>query len=132
MPSPTFANSSRWIVWDDNCWKIDEDGAAIRLAKETVESIYTSALELGDDPRRTAPLKHAIKSQAEPRISAIERMARSDAAVVLSVQRLDSDPWLIGVRNGVVDLKTGHFRPGQRGDYIIKEQVRFLTLMHNA
>jgi putative DNA primase/helicase len=110
----------KWIVWDDNYWKVDEDGAVIRLAKETVESIYTTALKLGDDPRRTELLKHAIKSQAEPRIFAIERMARSDAAVALSVRRLDANPWLIGVQNGVVDLTTGHFRPGQREDYIAK------------
>ena len=57
--------------------------------------------------RRTQLLKHAIKSQAEPRIFAIERMARSDAAAVLSVRSLDANPWLIGVQNGVIDLKTG-------------------------
>jgi putative DNA primase/helicase len=122
--------TQKWIVWDDNHWKVDEDGAVIRLVKKTIESIYTTALELGDDPRRTQLLKHAIKSQAEPRIFAIERMARSDAAAVLSVRSLDANPWLIGVQNGVIDLKTGQFRPGQREDYITKRARAMFD--HNA
>jgi putative DNA primase/helicase len=122
--------TQKWIVWDDNHWKVDEDGAVIRLVKKTIESIYTTALELGDDPRRTQLLKHAIKSQAEPRIFAIERMARSDAAAVLSVRSLDPNPWLIGVQNGVIDLKTGQFRPGQREDYITKRARAIFD--HNA
>jgi putative DNA primase/helicase len=31
---------------------------------------------------------------------------------------LDADPWLLGVKNGVVELKTGEFRAGRREDYI--------------
>jgi putative DNA primase/helicase len=32
----------------------------------------------------------------------------------------DSDPWLLGVQNGVIDLKTGQFRAGCPEDYIRK------------
>ena len=30
----------------------------------------------------------------------------------------DKDPWLLGVTNGVVDLRTGEHRPGRPSDYM--------------
>lgn len=32
----------------------------------------------------------------------------------------DKDPWLLGVANGVVDLRTGEFRPGRPDDFMKK------------
>lgn len=32
----------------------------------------------------------------------------------------DKDPWLLGVTNGVVDLRTGEFRPGRPDDFMKK------------
>jgi putative DNA primase/helicase len=110
----------KWIVWNDNHWKVDEDGKIFRLVKETVEAIYPAALKLTDDDQRDKLLKHAIRSQAAARLFAIEELARNEADVVLSVRKLDADPWLLGVQNGVIELKTGQFRAGLREDYITK------------
>jgi putative DNA primase/helicase len=110
----------KWLVWNEGFWKVDDDGAVMRLIKETIGALYPAALKISDEQQRTALLKHAMRSQGEARIAAIEKMAQTEAPVVLSVQRLDANPWLIGVQNGVVDLKSGHFRPGRRDDYITK------------
>jgi putative DNA primase/helicase len=91
----------------------------MRLAKKTVEAIYSEAMTLAGT-ERDALLKHAMKSQAEARLRSMIGLAESDAEVVLPAARLDGDPWLLGVQNGVVDLKTGKFRAALRSDFITK------------
>jgi putative DNA primase/helicase len=110
----------KWMVWNESRWVIDNDGAVMRLAKETVEAMYAEALGLANEQERTALLKRAIKSQAEPRLKAMVSLVESEAAVVVAAHKLDANPWLLGVRNGVIDLHTGQFRPGQREDLITK------------
>ena len=34
------------------------------------------------------------------------------------IKRIDANPWLIGFKNGVYDLKNYQFRDGRRNDYI--------------
>src|SRR5262249_51819737 len=48
-------------------------------------------------------------------------LAESEIEVVMPAKALDSNPWLLGVQNGVVDLKTGEFRAGRREDFITKQ-----------
>jgi putative DNA primase/helicase len=110
----------KWIVWNGCNWDIDNDGAAMRLAKETVEAMYEEASQLPSNAQRDALLKHAIRSQAEARLKAIVSLAESEGSVVLAAHKLDADSWLLGVQNGVVDLKTGQFRPARQEDLITK------------
>ena len=35
---------NKWIVWNGSRWETDDDGAAMRLAKETVEAMYSEAV----------------------------------------------------------------------------------------
>lgn len=109
----------KWMVFEDGHWKIDTDGAIMRLAKETIEALYGEAISL-NSAERDRLLSHAIKSQAEPRLKAMIALAQSEASVVVEAQSLDANPWLLGVHNGVVDLKTGQFRSTLREDLITK------------
>jgi putative DNA primase/helicase len=110
----------QWMTWDGSPWMIDSDGSIMRLAKETVESMYSEALNLASEYERTQLLKHAIKSQAEARLKAMVTLAQTEAAVVVPASKIDADPWLLGVQNGVIDLRTGLFRPGRREDKVTK------------
>ncbi len=110
----------KWIIWNAGRWEVDDDGAVMRLAKDTVEAMYSDAMSVSSKEERDALLKHAIKSQAEARLRAMVALAQSEAAVVRSAQKLDADPWLFGVQNGVIDLKTGRFRRARRKDLITK------------
>jgi putative DNA primase/helicase len=107
-----------WIVWDGTRWRVDDEGAIMRLAKETVESMYAEALKLSDEHRRSKLLTHALKCQAAARLDAMVSLATTEAAVLLPAQRLDADPWMLGLQNGVLDLRTGKFRAAERQDFI--------------
>jgi putative DNA primase/helicase len=112
----------KWIIWNENesRWEIDDDGAAMRLAKETVEAIYAEALNLANEADRTERRRHALRSQAEARLKAMVNLAETEAAVVISASQLDCDPWLLGVNNGVINLKDRNFRSARRDDLIMK------------
>jgi putative DNA primase/helicase len=110
----------KWVVWNGSRWDIDNDGAAMRLAKDTVEAMYEEASKLASSAQRDALLKHAIRSQAEARLKAMVSLAESEDSAVLAAHKLDADPWLLGVQNGVVNLKTGQFRPARQEDLITK------------
>jgi putative DNA primase/helicase len=109
-----------WIRWNGSHWDIDNDGAIMRFAEETVEAMYPEALALADDDARTRLLKHALKSQAEARLKAMVSLAETEADVVVSASKLDADPWLLSVQNGVINLKTDQFRPARREDLVTK------------
>src|ERR1035437_2284799 len=87
---------NKWIVWNNFRWEIDEDGAVMRLAKETVEAMYSEALTLANEQNRTALLRRAIRGQAEARLKAMVSLAESEAAVVLQAHNLDANPWILG------------------------------------
>ena len=92
----------------------------MRLAKQTVEAMYSEAISLPNEQGRTALLRHALRSQAEARLKAMVSLAESETSVVVAAHKLDADPWLLGVQNGVIDLKTGKFRAARQEDLITK------------
>jgi putative DNA primase/helicase len=116
------AEWNKWVIWEGKSqrWEVDQDGGITRLAEETVEAIFNYALTLNNQADRNELLRHAIKSQSEARINAMVNLARAEPGVTMSAERLDADPWLIGVQNGVIELKNGTFRLPQRRDLITK------------
>ena len=110
----------KWLIWDNTHWRVDQDGAIMRLAKETVRAMYAEAGTL-DDARKRAELgKYALKCEAEARLDAMVSLAETEGEVILPAHLIDADPWLLGVQNGVVDLRTGKFRAAEREDFITK------------
>lgn len=110
----------KWVTWGDARWHFDEDGEAARLAKETARSLYAEAAEESDDNRRAAVGKWAAASESATRLKAITELAKTEPGVPVRANELDRDPWLLGVANGVLDLRTGTLRTPRREDYITK------------
>lgn len=108
---PTFG---RWLTWDGSRWRTDEDGAAVRLAKVTVRTIYQEAAGARTPESRKAISAWAGRSERAAQIAAMLRLAESEPGVPVAVSDLDRDPWALTVRNGVVDLRTGELGPHRR------------------
>ena len=108
-----------WFIWDGNFWRRDDNGEIMRRAADTVEAIWDEA-RVADGDARDALRKHAFRSQSRAQMENMVAVARYDAAVSLSPEKLDADPMLLGVLNGVIELSTGEFRDGRREDYITK------------
>ena len=109
-----------WLLWDGLRWRFDADGGLVRLAKATVEAMHLEALAIKDDKERAAFRAHAFRCEASGKIAAMIELAKTEEEVSLSPDKLDANPWLLGVKNGVLDLKTGAFIASERGHYITK------------
>jgi P4 family phage/plasmid primase-like protien len=109
-----------WLTWENGHWRKDDNGSVVRKAKATVEEMFIEAGRINDEARRTAARRHALRSQGAKQLSAMVSLAQSEIEVVLSVEKLDADPLLLGVRNGVIDLRTATFREARREDYVTK------------
>jgi putative DNA primase/helicase len=95
----------KWLVWDGTRWKIDDSGAIMAFAKKCVRSMYGDAAGIDNPDVRDALLSHAKKSESLPRVNAMLILAQHMMPV--SIIELDSDIWLLNVKNGTLDLKTG-------------------------
>jgi putative DNA primase/helicase len=107
-----------WIVWDGTRWRIDSDGEIMRRAKQVTVEMLREAVNIEDSDKRDRQVKHALKCQAAPRLAAMILVASTEAEVVISIEKLDADPMLLGVLNGVIELRTGKFRKAKREDFI--------------
>ena len=98
-----------WIVWDGTRWLVDRNKVAVyELAKSVSSALYRQAA--GEDSaaaKQTAAW--ANRSATRGQIAAMVNLARGIEGVVISHTELDTDPWLLGVRNGYIDLRSGTF-----------------------
>jgi putative DNA primase/helicase len=115
-----IAARKSWLVWRDGHWRRDDDGEIVRLAKATIEGMYAEAAGIADEDARKALRKYALKCQSAQRLAAMVELVKTEKAVVLPVSMIDADPLLLGVENGVIDLRTGLFRSAEREDYVTK------------
>lgn len=126
---------ARWLVWDGTHWVWEERQQVQTLAQATVDALRLEASEWRaraaqydrDDERRAklekkaqAAWKHYLQSQGNGRVGAILKQAISLPGVPVSTDDFDTDPWLLGVENGTIELKTQTFREHRRGDLITK------------
>jgi len=110
----------KWYIWTGKRWLVDPSGAILRLAKETVRTIYTEASEATADDIRKNLAKHAIRSEAEARIKAMVSLTESELGIPVQPEQLDANKWLLNCQNGTIDLYSGTLQQHQREDYITK------------
>lgn len=110
----------QWFCWDGIRWAPDATAEAERLAKETVRSIYGEAGEMAQADERKAVVSWAQRSEKASQIQAMLALARSEPGIPILPEHLDVNNWLLNVRNGTIDLRTGELRPHCREDLITK------------
>lgn len=107
-----------WLVWNGARW-VKDDEALERRAGKTLDDLLLAVARLGGAEAMRL-LKAAVDSRRKSRVRGMIDLARSEEGIAVRAVDLDADLWLLGVQNGVVDLKTGEFRALHREDYITK------------
>lgn len=115
-----LAARGEWLIWEGQRWRVDTDHEIVRLAQKHAFDRLQQAAAIKDESLRDAEVKYALRCGNANLIHSMIKMAQADSRVVISDARLDGDPFLLGVANGVVDLRTGKFRSADQADLITK------------
>jgi putative DNA primase/helicase len=112
----------RWLIWDTRHrqWAEDAEEKVRIFAIQAARIRYRAALYVEDDDERRRQANWAIRSEHCNRLNAALEIAKSLPPVSDTGNGWDSDPWLFGVANGVVDLQTGKLRAERPEDRITK------------
>jgi len=111
----------KWIVWNGKFWEMDEGGALIHeKGLEMVRNIYDELLKTADYRERIDIEKAAMMSESVRRRKAFVEAATWISALRIRTDELDSNPWLLNVKNGTVDISSGEFREHKPEDMITK------------
>jgi len=111
-----------WIVWHDQCWQWDSNGAFIReQASMLAKQIYHEGMGF-EIQQAEFFAKFARTSQTSKSIEAAVKLLSDQGRIRLSLAMIDVDPMLIGFDHArqVIDLRTGVARPAALLDYITK------------
>jgi putative DNA primase/helicase len=117
----------RWLEWDAKRlrWTVDEEKKIVALAGKAIRHRLQLALRMPQETdaqraERASEISWCVRSESVRGLKAMLELAQSLKPIRDSGKEWDTNPWLLGVDNGVVDLKTGRLREGKLQDRITK------------
>lgn len=112
--------SHGWLVWRGTHWAEDDVKRLLAMTKRAVRSIYTEAARAHTSDVAEAISKHAVKSESARAREAMLTLAAAEPGIAVRASDLNADPWLLNVRNGTLDLRSGQLRPHRGEDLITR------------
>jgi putative DNA primase/helicase len=116
-------NEGLWYLWDGTRWFGTKSTVQLeRLAKTTVARTFEIALSMQGEARK-ALLKHCTASARASQITSMIKLARSENPILLASPQspFDRNPWLLNVRNGVINLEKGQLDDHSRRHWLSKK-----------
>ena len=123
----------QWLFWTGTHWRRDErldhmTRTRAFLGRKAGDLIAWAEQKVGaaDADKEGDKLRAWAKDQARVlrsrnTVSAVESLARSNAALVAAGEDFDADQMLLGTPGGTVDLRTGQLRPAKRSDMLTRQ-----------
>jgi P4 family phage/plasmid primase-like protien len=109
-----------WFIWNGAFWKPDEENLHMQELSKTLGALVATESEKYSGVQQTQAIAWAHQARSEGRLKAAVKSANSDPRITIDAEKWDADPNLIGTLNGVVDLRTGELKRGDRKLYITK------------
>lgn len=94
-----------WYVWEQKCWTPDTQNQVMKLAAITAKSIVDEAAHISDAGLKKDLIKWASRSLNHAQMNKMLKLAETSMAI--RQEEFDTDKWLLNVKNGTLDLKTG-------------------------
>lgn len=131
-PGIRYTSGLGWFVWKNGYWKPDvEDLEVSELAKKIAPIISSESVLYENQPsQQNEVIKWANQSRSNGRLRGAVESAKSDPRVSIPVDEWDKDNNLLGVLNGVIDLKTGDLLKGRPDLHITRRAPVSYTRGH--
>lgn len=121
-----YTNTHGWLYWDGSYWRRLNSTEYIKArAIDTVQTISIEADALTDAEEQGRMIRWRQTSSSSSRINAMVDLARSMPGIAMDAEKFDTHPWLLNVRNGTIDLKTGTLWEPERGHFFTKISPTF-------
>ncbi|MGA9883933.1 MAG: phage/plasmid primase, P4 family [Candidatus Acidiferrales bacterium] len=111
-----------WMVYSPSAgWQQDAQGKLMRMTKAVVDELFDEARQMRGDEIDKKAFQHAATSANAYRRQAMIELAGYEKAIHTNIGDWDSDPWLLNVKNGVIELNTQTFRARAPEDLLSKQ-----------
>ena len=120
----------RWLLWQGHRWAPDCDAAMTRLALDFARTWQRESVDLTDRDLRERTFRAAVRLERRDALMSMLKLAADLRPIADVGNGWDASPWLLGTPNGVVDLRTGQLRPGQRDDRLTSPRVLSISQRH--
>ncbi len=118
--------TKHWLIWDGIRWKPDLTARIYSFAVESARSRIVAAAHIADDAVRKARSSWMRSGTNVTRLDHMLKLAKGDSALAAEGSEFDRDTMLLGVRNGVVNLREGYLRNALPADMItMQANVKF-------
>ena len=119
-----------WFVWKEGYWKPDREDLEVQELAKKIAPIISSEVTRYPESQQTEVIKWAHQSRSNSRLRGAVDSAKSDPRVEVPVDMWDNDENLLGVLNGVIDLKTGELLKGRPDLHITRRAPVAYTRGH--
>lgn len=113
-----FVEAFGWMIWSGHKWKADDKNVVMRMAGDTIQSIYAEAVGAPTKKRKKDLIRWATASESAGHIQAMVTLAKADERIARSVIDFDNQPYLFTCSNGIINLRTGELLPHSR-EYMV-------------
>ncbi|HTX13708.1 MAG TPA: phage major capsid protein [Candidatus Baltobacteraceae bacterium] len=117
---PSEGKGGLWLFWNDTIWQRDHLSRVEHLAAETLKKKAEQLTTKSRDFKLIEKVKRELLNVGGVN-GALERLSWYPE-IALEATALDSDPWLVGLSNGVYNLQTGALEDGAR-EQLVSRQI---------
>jgi len=112
-------DQKRWMIWDGKKWKVDTKNEMRKLAESAIQKSIKDLPKYYSDPDAIKQTKKFLqKCLTVGKLNSMIRYAQSDYS--LKENQMDSDDWLLNLKNGTFDLKKNTLSPHLKENLITK------------
>ncbi len=104
--------SGKWLIRDKSHWRNDSAERVISLAMDLAESCYAEWRADGADATQFSKLYRLNSARG---IRAMLDLAKTRPEMVVEANELDSDPFVLATKSGLLDLRTCELAPDYDG-----------------
>lgn len=105
------ADWNKFIYWDSRRWAMDDGACAIRAAQDLRDTLWREYASLPHEEKSKAALQFIQSCGNANHIRNIVVLTKSQQPIRISHDQLDRHLFLLNVRNGTIDLRTGSLLP---------------------
>ena len=111
-----------WFYWDGNYWKPDLENLELQELAKKVAPVIAGEISNVDlnSTKANEIINWAKQAKSSTRMTSMIKNAVSDKRIGVPIEHWDGDVNLLGVMNGVVNLKTGELLYGRPDLYITR------------